>query len=141
MLRLIALSRCVDKPGLLVKSHGDSLTHAQVSYAREDSDWQGKDHSNLLSVVKQVHPHVLIGTSTKPKTFTKEVVHEMAAHAERPIIFPLSNPTQLHEADPQDLNEWTEGKALIATGSPFPPVEYNGRRYEVCEWLPAGLLF
>ena len=83
----------------------------------------------------------MIGTSTKPKTFTKEVVQEMVAHVERPIIFPLSNPTRLHEADPQDLNEWTEGKALIATGSPFPPVEYNGREYEVGEWLSACLMF
>ena len=58
---------------------------------------------------------------------------EMAKYVERPIIFPLSNPTRLHEARPSDLNEWTQGKALIATGSPFPPVEYNGKEYEVAE--------
>jgi malate dehydrogenase (oxaloacetate-decarboxylating) len=57
----------------------------------------------------------------------------MASHVERPIVFPLSNPTRLHEADPKDINEWTKGKALIATGSPFPPVKYNGKEYEVAE--------
>ena len=57
----------------------------------------------------------------------------MASHVEQPIIFPLSNPTRLHEADPKDINEWTKGKALIATGSPFPPVKYEGREYEIAE--------
>lgn len=124
---------CVDKPGLLVKSQGDKLTHAQIPYARDDSDWSGKEHSNLLDVIKEVKPHVLIGTSTKPKAFTEEIVKEMASHVDRPIIFPLSNPTRLHEANPKDLNDWTEGKALIATGSPFPPVKYNGKEYEIAE--------
>lgn len=124
---------CVDKPGLLLKSQGDKLTHAQIPYAREDSQWEGKEHSNLLSVIKEVKPHVLIGTSTRPKAFTEEIVKEMASHVERPIIFPLSNPTRLHEADPKDINEWTKGKALIATGSPFPPVKYDGKEYEVAE--------
>ncbi|KUJ24671.1 uncharacterized protein LY89DRAFT_693246 [Mollisia scopiformis] len=124
---------CVDKPGLLLKSQGDKLTHAQVPYAREDSDWSGKEHSNLLSVIKEVKPHVLIGTSTRPKAFTEEIVKEMASHVDRPIIFPLSNPTRLHEADPKDINQWTKGKALIATGSPFPPVKYEGKEYEVAE--------
>lgn len=76
---------------------------------------------------------MLIGTSTRPKSFTKEVVQEMASHVNRPIIFPLSNPTRLHEADPKDLNKWTDGKALIATGSPFPPVTHDGKEYEVAE--------
>ncbi|KAM3086171.1 NAD-dependent malic enzyme, mitochondrial [Clarireedia jacksonii] len=124
---------CVDKPGLLLKSHGDKLMPAQVSYARDDSEWEGKDHANLLEVIKEVKPHVLIGTSTKPKTFTKEIITEMSAHVDRPIIFPLSNPTRLHEADPKDINEWSKGKALISTGSPFPPVSYNGKEYEVAE--------
>jgi malate dehydrogenase (oxaloacetate-decarboxylating) len=84
-------------------------------------------------VIKAVKPHVLIGTSTKPKAFTEEIVTEMASHVDRPIIFPLSNPTRLHEASPEDLNKWTKGKALIATGSPFPPVKYEGKEYEIAE--------
>lgn len=124
--------RCVDKPGILLKSHQDKLTTAQVPYAREDSEWEG-DGYDLLAVIKQVQPHVLIGTSTKPKAFTQEIIQEIAAHVERPIVLPLSNPTRLHEADPKDINEWTKGKALIATGSPFPPVKYNGQEYEVAE--------
>lgn len=74
---------------------------------------------------------MLIGTSTCPKAFTEEIVKEMTKHVEMPIIFPLSNPARLHEADPQDLYTWTKGKALIATGSPFPPVEYSEKQYEV----------
>ncbi|KAH8680038.1 hypothetical protein BGZ60DRAFT_467987 [Tricladium varicosporioides] len=124
---------CVDKPGLLLKSQDDKLTHAQIPYAREDSDWKDTENPDLLSVIKNVKPHVLIGTSTRPKSFTKEIVQEMASHVERPIIFPLSNPTRLHEADPADLNTWTSGKALIATGSPFPPVQFNGNEKEVAE--------
>ncbi|RAL60416.1 hypothetical protein DID88_000191 [Monilinia fructigena] len=112
---------CVDKPGLLLKSHANKLTHAQIPYSREDSDWQDKNHGDLLAVIKEVKPHVLVGTSTKPQSFTKEIIEEMASHVDRPIVFPLSNPTRLHEADPKDINEWTKGKALIATGSPFPP--------------------
>ncbi|KAL0256525.1 NAD-dependent malic enzyme, mitochondrial [Diplodia seriata] len=122
---------CVDKPGLLLKSKKDELTPAQVGYAREDSEWEGKDHSDLLSVIKEVKPHVLIGTSTKPGAFTQEAIEEMAKHVERPIIFPLSNPTKLHEAKPADLFEWTKGKCLVATGSPFDPVEYDGKKYEI----------
>lgn len=76
-------------------------------------------------------PHILIGTSTIPKAFTEEIVKEMAKHVKRPIILPLSNPTRLHEADPKDLFEWTKGTALVATGSPFPPVVYDGQEYEI----------
>lgn len=129
------MCRCVDKPGLLMKSNYNGLTPAQQPYAREDSDWKGKPHDDLMSVIKEVKPHVLIGTSTVPDAFTKEVVQEMARHVDRPIIFPLSNPTRLHEAKPQDLYDWTEGKALVATGSPFPKVNYNGNEYEVCKFL------
>ena len=122
---------CVDKPGLLMQSMGDSLTNGQRPFARSDDEWQSKEHHDLLSIIKNIKPHILIGTSTKPKAFTEEVVKEVAKHVDRPIILPLSNPTRLHEADPKDLYKWTEGRALIATGSPFPPVEYNGRKYEV----------
>lgn len=121
---------------MLLKSHGDKLTPAQVPFARDDSEWPDKEKLDLLSVVKTVKPHVLIGTSTKPGAFTEEVIREMAKHVERPIVLPLSNPTRLHEAQPKDINDWTEGRALIATGSPFPPVEYNGTKYEVGKWLP-----
>ncbi|PSN65291.1 hypothetical protein BS50DRAFT_54922 [Corynespora cassiicola Philippines] len=124
---------CLDKPGLLLQSKKDQLTPAQVPYACDDKEWKGKPHNDLLSVVKQVKPHVLIGTSTVPGAFTEDVVREMAKHVERPVIFPLSNPTRLHEAKPQDLYEWTGGKALVATGSPFPPVKYQGKEYEISE--------
>ena len=125
---------CLDKQGLLLKSQGDQLTSAQGLFARDNAEWGAKDVLDLLSVVKAVKPHVLIGTSTKPKAFTEEVIREMGKHVQRPIVFPLSNPTRLHEADPQDISDWTDGRALIATGSPFPPVERDGTKYEIGEW-------
>jgi len=125
---------CVDKPGLLLESMKDDLTLAQHPYAKDDGEWKDADHKSLLDIVEAVKPHVLIGTSTKPKAFSKEVVQEMAKHVDRPIIFPLSNPTRLHEADPKDLFEWTGGKVLTATGSPFPPIDMgDGRQREVAE--------
>ncbi|KAJ5249915.1 hypothetical protein N7489_000325 [Penicillium chrysogenum] len=123
---------CIDKPGLLIKSFGDKLTEGQQSFARDDDEWSDSDR-DLLSVVKKVHPHVLIGTSTKPGAFTEDIIREMAGNVERPIIFPLSNPTRLHEAKPADLYHWTDGRALVATGSPFPPVTHNGTQYEIAE--------
>ncbi len=123
---------CVDKPGLLLKSHGDRLTPAQKPYARGEDDWNG-GKNDLLAVVKKVKPNILIGCSTCPKSFTEEIIKEMASHIDRPIIFPLSNPTRLHEAKPKDLIEWTKGKALVATGSPFPTVEYGGKKIEIAE--------
>ncbi|KAJ9633376.1 NAD-dependent malic enzyme, mitochondrial [Knufia peltigerae] len=124
---------CVDKPGLLLRSHGDILTSAQHDYARPDSEWPDKKHNSLLDVVRQIKPHVLIGTSTRPGAFTKEIVQEMAKHVGRPIIFPLSNPTRLHEAVPEDLVHWTNGKVLTATGSPFDPVDVNGKGRDIAE--------
>ena len=129
--KLLLGSRCLDKPGLLLKSLGDQLTPAQAPYARDDDEWPGAGPPDLLSVVKKVKPHALIGTSTKPKSFTEDVIREMAKHVEKPIVFPLSNPTRLHEAQPEDINRWTDGRALIATGSPFPPVDRNGVKYEI----------
>lgn len=123
--------RCIDKLGILLKSQGDSLTPAQKLYARNDSEWPEDEGHDLLSVVKKVKPHVLIGTSTQPGSFTEEILKEMAKHVEQPIVFPLSNPTRLHEAKPDDINNWTEGRALIATGSPFPPVKYQGTEKEI----------
>lgn len=133
MLTTIPEFRCVDKAGLLLKSQGDDLTPAQAPFARQDGDWSESDERDLLAVVKKVKPHVLIGTSTKPGAFTEEIVREMAKHVDRPVIFPLSNPTRLHEAKPEDLIKWTDGKALVATGSPFPPVKYKGVSTEIGE--------
>ncbi|KAI1414990.1 hypothetical protein F5Y13DRAFT_157654 [Hypoxylon sp. FL1857] len=110
----------IDKPGLLTTK--TDLDHGQQTYAKDDSEWDGKDRS-LLSVIKEIHPNVLIGTSTVPKAFTEEIVKEMAKATDRPVILPLSNPTRLHEAVPEDILKWTEGRALVATGSPFDPVK------------------
>lgn len=118
---------------MLLDSYADDLTNAQKPFARPAKEWEGEDTKNLQAIIREVKPHVLIGTSTRPGSFTEEVVKEMAKHVDRPIIFPLSNPTRLHEARPHDINAWTEGRALIATGSPFPPIEYNGKTYEVAE--------
>ncbi|KAI3548084.1 malic enzyme [Colletotrichum filicis] len=110
----------IDKPGLLTTD--SEVSAAQKGFAKDPSDWKDKDAS-LLSVIKKVKPNVLIGTSTKPKAFTEEIVRAMADGVERPIILPLSNPTRLHEAAPEDIYKWTDGKALVATGSPFKPVK------------------
>ena len=112
-------SRLIDKPGLLTTSTTHS--EAQKPFLKDHTPWEGKSR-DLLSVIKEVHPTVLIGTSTVPGAFTEDIVKEMASHTSRPIIFPLSNPTRLHEAKPADLLHWTNGKALVATGSPFKPV-------------------
>ncbi len=82
---------------------------------------------DLMTVVKAVKPTMLIGTTGEPDTFTEAVVREMGKHVERPVIFPMSNPTSKSEAKPADIVAWTEGRALIATGSPFDPVPYQGR--------------
>lgn len=125
---------CIDKEGLILQSMGNSLNSAQKPYARPDDEWQDANTKSLVEIVKQVKPHVLIGTSTQPKAFTKEVVQEMSKHVDRPIIFPLSNPTKLHEANPKDLFEWTDGRVLTATGSPFDPVETkDGKKRDIAE--------
>ncbi|EGP85269.1 uncharacterized protein MYCGRDRAFT_45998 [Zymoseptoria tritici IPO323] len=110
----------IDKPGLLTTDV--DVSSAQKGFVRDAAEWKGKDTS-LVGVVKDVKPNVLIGTSTVPGAFTKDVVQEMASHVERPVVLPLSNPTRLHEAVPKDLLTWTNGKALVATGSPFDAVK------------------
>jgi len=84
-------------------------------------------------VTEKVAPTLLIGTSTQTGAFTEQIVKSMAARTERPIIMPLSNPTSRSEAHPADLISWTEGRALVAAGSPFPPVEYDGRWYQIAQ--------
>jgi malate dehydrogenase (oxaloacetate-decarboxylating) len=92
-------------------------------------EWQLErpDHISLMDVIVNVHPNILLGTSAQPGAFTRELVTEMAKHVERPVIFPLSNPTSKSEALPIDLIDWTDGRALVATGSPFPPVVFEKR--------------
>ncbi|KAM0345553.1 hypothetical protein ACHAPU_006482 [Fusarium lateritium] len=111
----------IDKAGLLT-SETEGVTDSQKTFTKDSSEWKDKD-TDLLSVIKEVRPNVLIGTSTKPGAFTEDVVRAMAEHHDRPIILPLSNPTRLHEAKPEDILKWTDGKALVATGSPFPSVK------------------
>ncbi len=92
-----------------------------------------KSHIPLLDVVKEVRPTVLIGVSAQGGAFTEEVITAMAQYVERPIIFPLSNPTSKCEAHPADLLQWTKGKAIIATGSPFEEVSYQGKKIPIAQ--------
>jgi len=122
---------CVDRPGLLTQDLASTLRDFQMPYARSANDVNGWARTgpgggiDLAEVVRQVHPTMLIGTSTVGGAFSEPIVREMAAHSQRPIILPLSNPTPLAEATPADLIHWTEGRVLVATGSPFDPVTYN----------------
>ena len=121
----------VDKQGLLFDDM-DDLTPEQRPFAKKRSDFANADKlTDLLEVVKTVKPTILVGTSTQPNTFTKEVVEAMCENAERPVIFPLSNPTKLAEATAKDLIEWSNGKAFVATGIPSADVEYNGVTYVI----------
>ena len=121
---------CVDKQGLLLDEMHD-LRDFQQPYARPHSEVDGWSSTDLAGVVANVHPTIIVGTSTVGGAFTEEIVREMAEHVERPLIFPLSNPTERIEAVPADLITWTEGRALIGTGTPWGPVSYKGVEYEV----------
>ncbi|TBU26601.1 hypothetical protein BD311DRAFT_667195 [Dichomitus squalens] len=131
----------LDKHGLLKESLGpENIRDGLREFVRPDAEWADVPISNpngevgLLEVVKRVKPTVLIGCSTQGGAFTEDIVREMAKGTERPIILPLSNPSRLHEVAPQDANDWTDGKALLATGSPFPPCRQpNGKDYVVAE--------
>jgi len=153
---------CVDRPGLLTSGHSDVLRSGQEHFIRdadEVASWARDEQGriDLLETVKQAKPTILIGCSAQSGAFSEEVVKEMAKHVDRPIIFPLSNPTRasfsqlvptskrsltplrptagLAEADPADINQWTGGKALMATGSPFPPVKNpNGKMHQIAMW-------
>lgn len=121
----------VDKQGLLFDDM-DDLTPEQRPFAKKRSDYPNADKlTDLLEVVKTVKPTILVGTSTVPNTFTKEVVEAMCENTERPMIFPLSNPTKLAEATAEDLITWSDGKAFVATGIPAGTVSYKGVDYVI----------
>ncbi|MGM1021754.1 MAG: NAD-dependent malic enzyme [Bacillota bacterium] len=121
--------------GLLTDDMENVLEYRKpyVRKKEEVSSWTRSDDGKipLLEVIRQVKPTILIGTSGVAGAFSEEIIKEMAKHVERPIIMPMSNPTDLAEAVPEDLIRWTDGKALIATGSPFEPVTYNGTKFEI----------
>jgi malate dehydrogenase (oxaloacetate-decarboxylating) len=122
---------CVDRQGLLVDDM-DDLRDFQEPYARpraEVADWGSE--IGLAEVVSRAQPTMIIGTSAQPGAFTESIIREMAAHVERPMVFPLSNPTDRIEAAPADVINWTGGRALVATGTPWDPVTYRGTDYAI----------
>lgn len=117
----------------------ETLTEEQIPFLKQAKDlhkWSlmgdGR-YISLLEVVKNVHPTILIGVSAQPGAFTREVVELMASFVKRPIILPLSNPTSRAECTPQDLYSWTQGRAVVATGTPFQPVLYQGKAHQIAQ--------
>jgi len=126
----------VDRFGL-VTQNGKDVRPEHVPFARDDEEVRGWRQANgdisLLDVVRNARPSVLIGVSGQAGAFTEAVVREMASHTDRPIIFPLSNPTSRSEAVPQDVMDWTEGRALVGTGTAFDPVNVRGRKVRIAQ--------
>lgn len=135
-----AAQRCfwlVDKQGLLFDNM-DNLTPGQQPYARPAAEaecWNRalQDKVTLAEAVQVVHPTILIGCSAQAGAFSKELIQDMACHVEHPIILPLSNPNPFCEAEPADIAHWTNGKALIATGSPFSPITIHGQQVRIAQ--------
>jgi malate dehydrogenase (oxaloacetate-decarboxylating) len=110
------------------------LRDFQSGYARprsEVSGWGADGTIDLLEVVEKVHPTIIVGTSTKGGAFTEQVIREIAKGVQRPLILPLSNPTELIEALPADVIHWTDGRGLVGTGTPWAPVRYKGVDYHI----------
>lgn len=127
----------IDRQGLLMNTMGD-LTQSQKPYAKsqdEVKNWQvsNPDNISLYEVIKNAKPTILIGCSAQTNAFSQAIIETMAKNCERPIIFPLSNPTEKCEAVPSDLLNWTKGQALIATGTAFAPVEYENRLIPIAQ--------
>lgn len=121
----------IDQQGLLFDDMED-LTPAQKPFAKKRADYKDAgDMTDLLNVVETVKPTILVGTSTNPGAFTKEVVEAMCANTERPVIFPISNPTKKMEATAEQVIEWSDGKAFVATGVPSGTINYKGVDYQI----------
>ncbi|PHM29971.1 NAD-dependent malic enzyme [Xenorhabdus budapestensis] len=126
----------VDRFGLLTDKQ-PNLLDFQSALVQKSSTLRSWDVNNdslsLMDVVRNAKPTVLIGVSGQSGLFTEEIIREMHKHCERPIVMPLSNPTSRVEARPEDIINWTEGKALVATGSPFSPVQYEGQKFSIAQ--------
>ncbi len=127
----------LDRPGLLL-DNTIGLTDFQKPYARphaEVAQWQlaQNDRITLLDVIKNVKPTILIGASAVAHAFTQEIIQSLCAGVDRPLVLPLSNPTERCEASPEEILHWSQGKALIATGSPFAPVKFNNEWREIAQ--------
>lgn len=126
----------VDRFGLLTDGMPNLLPF-QNKLVQKREHLQGWDTTNdvlsLLDVVRNVKPNILIGVSGQPGLFTEEIIREMHKHCPRPIVMPLSNPTSRVEATPQNILSWTDGEALVATGSPFAPVTVKGKQYPIAQ--------
>ncbi|EAE2720433.1 NAD-dependent malic enzyme [Listeria monocytogenes] len=120
----------VDRKGLVLDNMTD-LTTGQKKYAHPSAEWSNVPTDTLENLVEAVHPTMLIGCSGVTGAFKESIVKKMTQYTERPAILPLSNPTKLAEATASDLIQWTDGKALIVTGSPSKPVEYQNTTYEI----------
>lgn len=127
----------IDRDGLLHEGRAD-LDEIHLPLAQKPTDLAGWDCDtsgsiSFADVVRNAKPTVLVGATGQTGAFTESIIRDMASHTERPIIFPLSNPTSRAEATPSDLMKWTDGRAVIATGSPFAPVEFNGRTHVIAQ--------
>lgn len=113
---------CMDRFGLILEGM-ETNSEAQNIYAKDPKEWKGINTRSLVDVITKVQPTTLVGCSTQAGAFNEEVIKTLYKYNPRPMIFPLSNPTRLHECFPEDALRWTDFNALVATGSPFPPVD------------------
>lgn len=125
----------IDRCGLLLERHAKIATDGQKPFLKKDSDFKEVPSGDidLESAIALVKPTILLGCSGQPGKFTEKAIREMSKHVEHPIIFPISNPTTLMEAKPDQIDKWSDGKALIATGSPLPPLNRNGKKYVISQ--------